>query len=103
MNTYLVPANSKKSILILGLFRPLDLIVIAIGVVIFGIMVIILEMETLLDVVLALIPLMITVTLVSPMPNYHNVLQFLINTYNFFTNRRRYLWKGWSYKTDESE
>ncbi len=102
MNEYLVPANTKKSILILGLFRVIDIIVVLIGIVIFIMMILIVDMSTLGGVAISLIPLMITVTLVSPIPNYHNTLQFLINLYSYYTNRRRYLWKGWSYKIDEN-
>jgi len=34
MNGFLIPANSKKSMLIFGLFNGFDLIVLAIGIVI---------------------------------------------------------------------
>ncbi len=103
MNDYLVPANTKKSSLILGLFRKVDLIVMGIGFTIFLILAFAFSMDTLGEVITAIIPLLVTITLVSPMPNYHNVMQFLVNIYTFFTRRRRYLWKGWSYKLDESE
>lgn len=99
MNEYLVPANSKKSLLIMGMFRGVDLIVAGIGIGITTIIALLTSLNTFQQIAVALIPLLVALTLVSPMPNYHNILNFLINTYKFFTNRRDFLWKGWDYKS----
>lgn len=103
MNEYLVPANTKKSMLILGLFRAKDIWVIIIGFGLFLFVAFTLSLNTFGEVITAIIPLLVTATLVSPMPNYHNVMQFLVNMYTFLTGRRRYLWKGWTYKSDEND
>ena len=103
MDQYLVPANTKKSILIVGLFRKIDLLVIGIGLGVTLVFALVFPLNTFGEVITTLIPLLVTITLVSPMPNYHNIMQFLVNIYNFFTKRRIYLWKGWSYKLDGNE
>jgi len=103
LNTYLVPANTKKSMLILGIFRKIDLLVMAIGIGLTTLFAAILKMNSLIEVAITLGPLLIAMMLVSPLPNYHNIMQFLVNVYNFFTKRRKYLWKGWSYKLDGNE
>ena len=48
-------------------------------------------------VIIALLPGCICGLLVFPIPNYHNVLCALISIYKFYTERRRYVWKGWCF------
>ena len=48
-----------------------------------------------LYVIIALLPALVTGLLVVPIPNYQNVLCVLISIYNFYTGRRKYVWKGW--------
>lgn len=103
MNEYLVPANSKKSQLILGLFRGVDIIIAVSGIFLTIVIAGFSDLKTFSDIAISVIPVLIAATLVSPMPNYHNVFKFLTNTYTYFTNRRKYLWKGWSYKLDGEE
>ena len=93
---YLIPANTKKSQLILGFFTPIDLIIFAVGCVWTLIMVLLIKSINMFVLILILLPALISAFLVMPVPHYHNVLQLLTNIFNFYTNRRRYYWKGWS-------
>ena len=101
MNNYLIPANSKKSQLILGFFNAVDLILFGSGVGITLILLLTIQSTDVVVMLLILAPALITGFLVMPVPNYHNVLQFIVNVYTFFTERRRYYWKGWCYNVEE--
>ena len=99
MNGYLIPANSKKSSMILGLFTPTDLIIFGSGLGLTVIMLLAIHADSLLGMLLILAPALISAFLVFPVPNYHNVLQLIINIYSFYFIRQRvYKWKGWCYK-----
>ena len=74
MNGYLIPANSKKGTLIFSIFRPFDLMLFSIGVVISLLLLAVVPTENIIAVTLALIPVIICGLLVLPIPNYHNVL-----------------------------
>ena len=52
--------------------------------------------------IMILMPALVTGFLVTPVMHYHNVLQFIINVVTFIFNPRRYYWKGWCVK-DEYE
>ena len=95
---YLIPANTKKGQLILGLFRPVDLILFGTGVLITLILLLIVPMESTLAVVLVLLPALSTGFLVIPVPNYHNMLTIIVEAWNFITTRQKYIWKGWCVK-----
>lgn len=95
MNHYLIPANSKRSMLILGLFTPIDLIIVAVGGAITFILMLIINAETLQDVGIILTPLLISAAMVAPVPNHRNVWNLTANIYNYFSKRRTYFWKGW--------
>lgn len=97
---YLIPANSKKSSLILGLFTPVDLILFGSGIGLTVILIISLQnsLDTLLSILLVLLPALISAFLVFPIPNYHNVLQLIVNIFTFLTGERHYYWRGWNYK-----
>ena len=103
MNQYLVPANSKKSQLILGFFTPRDLIVCGVGGTLTLLLLIIVKDPPTWILILEVIPLLTAAALVFPIKYYHNVMQLLINIFDFFVNRRKYYWKGWCIKdgTDE--
>ena len=101
MNNYLIPANSKKSQLILGFFTPVDLILFGSGVGITLILLLAIQSASIGVMLLILSPALITGFLVMPVPNYHNVLQLITNIITFLFNRRRYYWKGWCYKDGE--
>jgi len=94
-DNYLIPANSKKSQLILGYFNSFDLIVFSVGVGISVFLLIAFKTDKLPVMIGYLIPAIIAVFLTAPVPNYHNVMTFLGNIYRFYTGRKRYYWKGW--------
>lgn len=95
MNNYIIPANSKKSQLILGFFTMVDLILFGSGVVTTMILLVSISNPSGIVLILMLLPLLITGFLVMPVMYYHNVLQFLTNVFSFYFGRRRYYWKGW--------
>ena len=96
---YLIPANSKKSEMILGLFTPVDLILFASGIGLTVILLLAIHTDSLGGMIFILMPALVASFLVFPVPNYHNVLQLIINIYSFFFIRQRtYKWRGWCYK-----
>lgn len=97
---YLIPANSKKGMLIFGLFTKFDLILFAVGVVTTILMLLIIAPETLTTAIICLSPLFVCAFLVIPIPNYHNVLTLIREMIDFFYSRRNYKWKGWCYKDE---
>lgn len=97
MNNYLIPANSKKSLLIFGLFTPMDLIMFGVGVGLTLLLLVILPVDKMLFAVIALAPGLITGFLVLPIPNYHNMLTIIKEGFAFFTQRRNFVWKGWCF------
>ena len=101
MNNYLIPANTKKSKLILGLFTPIDLIIFGTGCIITLILLFLFQGMTLSVALLVFLPAMISGFLVVPVPNYHNVLQLITNIVTFLANRKRYYWKGWCIRDGE--
>lgn len=94
-NNYLIPANTKKSQLILGFFTPTDLIIFIVGCAWSFIMLILVKSLNLTILILIMLPALIATFLVMPVPHYHNVLQLLTNIFNFYSNRRQYFWRGW--------
>ena len=98
---YLVPANSKKSLLILGLFTKTDLIIFSSGAGATVLLLLIFELTSIFVIIVVLLPLLIATFLVLPLPYYHNFLQLITNVIMFYTKSQRYYWKGWCIK-DES-
>ena len=98
MNDYLVPANSKKSLMIFGMFTWSDLILFGTGATISLILFFALNIDKLLFAILALSPGVICAFLVLPIPNYHNVRTIIRLAWNFYTTRQKYIWRGWCYK-----
>ena len=99
MNIYLVPANTKKSTLIFGFMRWIDLLILSIGVVITVLLVAIFGgTNSTLMLILFCIPAGICGLLVVPIPNYHNVRGFLRSMINYISGRKQYFWKGWCVK-----
>ncbi len=103
MNNYLIPANSKKSQLILGFFTPLDLILFSSGVGLTILLLMIIKTASMIEMLLILLPALVTGLLVTPVPYYHNVLQFIINVLEFIFNPRRYYWRGWCVRYDSDD
>lgn len=102
-NFYLIPANSKKSMLIFGLFNKFDLILFGSGVALTLLLLLILPVENLVMAIITLTPGLICSFLVFPIPNYHNVLTIIKSIIEFYTTRQRFVWKGWCLKDGESE
>lgn len=102
-NDYLIPANTKRGKLILGLFRPFDLALFGTGFFITIILLAFLPLTSTLVTVLVLSPALITGFLVLPVPYYHNMLVVIMEAYDFFTNRQTYRWKGWCYRDVSSK
>ena len=103
MNQYLVPANSKKSQLIFGLFTVPDLIACGIGGGLTLLLLVILKEPTTFELILAIVPLLTSAMLVFPIKHYHNVMQLLSNIISFTFGRKKYYWKGWCVKDDTNE
>lgn len=98
---YLIPANSKKSMLILGMFNMNDLFILGTGLTITVILLFVMKTNSLQSAVIILIPLLTSATLVLPLPNEHNVRTFVKNVYDYFANQKEYRWKGWCIKDGE--
>lgn len=99
---YLVPANSKRQGLILGLFNPFDMIILGVGITISFMLFLLWPPSGLLFGILDILPGLLAAFLVFPLPNYHNVRTFLRELYNFyFIDRRKYIWRGWCYKYEQ--
>lgn len=96
-HSYLVPANAKKGTLILNLFLPFDLIMFGTGIVVSLILIALMPSSNVWLVLLAATPALVTGLLVIPIPNYHNVRMAIISIYKFYTERRRFVWKGWCF------
>ena len=97
MDTYLIPANSKKSMLIFGIFNQFDLIFFGIGVGISLFLLMILPVDELLYAIIAILPGAIVGFLVMPVPNYYNVRTFIRIAIEFYTSRQQFIWKGWCF------
>ena len=98
MNDYLIPANTKNGQLILGIFRTSDLIILISGVLTTVMILALIPITSTLGTILALSPGIICAMLVAPVPYYHNVLNIIIEIYDYLTSRQTYRWKGWCYK-----
>lgn len=103
MNEYLIPANTKKGQLILGVFRPFDLILFLSGVVVTILLLLILPLSSTMVALVALLPALICAFLVMPLPYYHNILNVFVEMYDFFTSQRKYKWRGWCFKYEKPE
>lgn len=94
-DTFLIPANSKKSMKIFGLFEKIDLIILGVGIFMTFIMMITLDIGNIVFAIISILPVSIAGFLVFPVPNYHNVRVFINSVWTFFTTRRTFIWKGW--------
>ncbi len=101
MEEYMIPANSKKSMLILGFFTYIDLGLFVSGAVTTLFLLLIFNVTTIAALILMLLPLLITSFLIMPVPYYHNVLQFITNILTYFLGRRNYYWKGWCVNNED--
>ena len=90
MNEYLVPTNSKKSALILGLFKVIDLIILGIGLTVTVALLFAIKNPPFRIQILLVCPLLFSVLLVFPVPNYHNVRQLITNILTFYMGEKYY-------------
>jgi len=101
---YLVPANSKKQGLLFGFLDKLDLIILITGLTISFILLLLFPVDELWGVILTLLPLGSAGFLIFPIANYHNTRVFIREMYRFyFVKRRKYVWRGWCYKYEQSD
>lgn len=103
MNSYLIPANSKKSALILGLFKPFDLGLFAGGLMTTFILFLAVPLESTVVTLIAVAPGLITGFLVLPVPNYYNVRTFIKSAWEFYTTRQKFVWKGWCFTSEQED
>lgn len=101
-HNYLIPANSKKSMLILGFFTGIDLIIFGLGCTITLICLFMFNDKVEIgQLVLILSPALVSAFLVMPVPNYHNILQLITNIVMFILGRKRLYWKGWCIRDEK--
>ena len=100
---YLIPANSKKSMLIFGLFQKIDLIILGVGLAVSLILLLIVPLENIWAAVVAILPGLTAGFLVFPVPNYHNMRTIITSAYKFYTSNQHYIWKGWCFNNGEDE
>ena len=100
---YLIPANTKRGQLILGLFRPFDLYLFGGGILVTTILLAIMPLESTAVTLLVLSPAVVCGFLVVPVPYYHNILNIIVEMYEFYTSRQTYRWKGWCYKNGKTK
>lgn len=98
MDRFLIPANSKKSMLIFSLFNGTDLILFASGLGSTLLLLVIVGPSETLDTFIVLIPALLASLLVAPIPNYHNVRTAIKSVWDFYMNRQVFVWKGWLVK-----
>lgn len=100
---FLIPANSKKSMLILGVFDLFDLILFSSGIGISILLLLLLNPSSLPVAIIDIAPALICGFLVMPIPNYHNMRVLLMEVYGFYTRREKFIWKGWCVKGEYGE
>lgn len=103
MNNYLIPANSKKSQLILSHFTPVDLAICVTGIVVTVILLLLYNGSNMGTLIGLSSPALIGIFLVLPVPNYHNIRTFIGNIYRYYTGRKKYYWRGWCASDGNSE
>ena len=103
MGGYLIPANSKKSMLIFGVFNHMDLYLIGGSLIVSFLLLMILPIDELGWGLLAITPGIIGAFLVFPVPNYHNIITVIMEGYRFYTSRQKYIWKGWCFNHGEDK
>ena len=101
-HNYLIPANSKKSMLILGFFTWIDLIIFGMGCLVTLVLLFFFNSKVEIGALLLILsPALVSAFLVMPVPNYHNVLQLITNIITFLFKRKRLYWKGWCIRDGE--
>ena len=101
-NRYLIPANTKKSLLYFGLFNKFDALLFGSGLLVSLLMVSFMPAGNITITVIALLPAAITGFLVLPVPYYYNMRTILRSIVIFYTTRQKFVWKGWCIHDGES-
>ena len=100
-NSYLIPANTKRSTLIAGFLRPMpDLVIAGVGTIVSIIALMATSTVGMWATIISLIPLLVSWLLVLPIPNYHNTLCVIQSILRFYNERRVYIWRGWCMKNE---
>lgn len=101
MNESLVPANTKKSLLVLGFLRPMpDLLILSIGVITSVLLLAVFGGSNTWLLLMFCLPMLVCGLLVMPIPNYHNTLCAIQSILGFYNKRKNYVWKGWCIKDE---
>lgn len=96
MEESLIPANTKKSLLVFGMFRPLpDLLILGVGIAVTIILLLIFSDASTWLLLVSCIPMLLGLFLVIPIPNYHNTLCVIQSVLKFYNERRNFIWRGW--------
>lgn len=95
MEDYLIPANSKKSLLIMGMFNTTDLWILGIGICISLVLMFGINGDEVGIIVIKLLPIALAVILVLPIPYYHNVVTYIIEVITYLQSEKEYKWRGW--------
>lgn len=104
-NRYLIPANANRGKLILGYFRPFDLVLFLVGVITSFTLLLVFQYQ-INNVWVALgcaAPGLISLFLVMPIPNYHNTLIVLQELFRFLTIDKEFKWEGWCFENGKEE
>ena len=88
---FLIPANSKKSLLIFGVFDLFDLILFASGLGVSILLLLIVSPSSLLGAIVDIAPVLITGFLVLPIPNYRNTRILIRGIQILYKKRKIYL------------
>jgi len=102
---YLIPANTKRSALILGLFKPSDLWILAGGLIVSLFMFVLLKNDTVFAIAMKLAPIGLAVLLVMPVPHRHNVAKFImiLIEYYLIDTQKEFKWRGWCARSEFSD
>lgn len=100
---FLIPANSKKSLLIFGVFDIFDLILFIAGIGISVVLLLLISPSSFLGAMIDIAPALICGFLVMPIPNYRNTRILIKEVYGFYTRREKFIWKGWCVKDEYGE
>lgn len=95
MNDYIIPANSKKSLLIMGMFKMTDMYILGTGIVTSLILMFAINGDDIWIMVIKLLPLALSVLLVLPIPYYHNVITYIMDFITYVQSQKEYKWRGW--------
>ncbi len=100
---FLIPANSKKSMLIFGVFDIFDLILFGSGLGVSILLLLLISPNSLPGAIIDIAPALITGFLVMPIPNYRNMRVLIMEVYRFYTRREKFIWKGWCVNEEYGE